>query len=296
MWTALAIAGSGVLAGALLGLRPSRAATWVDPLRAAGLGSGLLAVFVQLLPEAASDLGLLALLPFAVAVTLTGSVEWLMFRRTAGHDEHAHAHAHAVDARANLELGLFALGLHQLVEGVALGALASEPGAATLSNGGALFALAAHTIPVVAVFVLAARQVLGLGGALARSALLFGASTGGVALSSSALVLGWVSRSEGWVHAAVAGLLLHAILHVGTDLHGLGGARHAPQALRWAGFAAGAGLVLLSLLVHDTPLFESWRSGAVVLAGAALAVASHRATPHNHRHDHHDHKAQDVAI
>lgn len=287
MWVALAIAVFGVLVGVALGMRPSNAPAWIDPLRAAGLGSGLLAVFLQLMPEAAEDLGFLALVPFALAVLFASGVERLLFRRVGPQDEAAHAHAHEVDARANLELGFVALILHQFVEGVALGAIESDAHGAVTERAGVLFALAAHTVPVVAVFALAAKQVMGVPASLARGALLLSASAAGVLLSSSATVLGFVSESEGWVHGAVAGLLLHAILHVSADIHGLGAAPRTGAILRYAAFVGGASLVLVALLAKEHSGLDSWRGWAVVIVSAALALVVHRATPHNHhkRHD-----------
>lgn len=291
MWVALAIAVFGVLVGVALGMRPSNAPAWIDPLRAAGLGSGLLAVFIQLMPEAAEDLGFLALVPFALAVLFASGVERLFFRRVGAHDETAHAHAHDVDARANLELGFLALVMHQFVEGVALGAIESEAHGALAERAGVLFALALHTIPVVAVFALAAKQVMGVRAALLRGAMLLAASSSGVLLSSSSAVLGFVSESEGWVHGAVAGLLLHAILHVSADVHGMASTPRTSAPLRYLAFGVGASFVLVALLAKGQEALASWRGWVVVLVSGALAFLVHRATPHNH----HDHKHAGVA-
>ena len=79
-----ALATLAVLFGAGLGMSPIRRAEALRTVQAAGLGAGIVAVFLSLLPEAAEEVGGYALIPFAITFAFAGALERLLHAR--GHD------------------------------------------------------------------------------------------------------------------------------------------------------------------------------------------------------------------
>ncbi|NUP05758.1 MAG: hypothetical protein HOW73_06835 [Polyangiaceae bacterium] len=280
-----------VTLGAALGASRTAAERLLGPIRAAGLGSGALAVFGQLLPEAAHDLGFFSIVPFAVTLFGSAVLERILARPTALASNQA-----PKAARATFELGLIALGIHQLVEGVALGAIGVDshhPAGISVA-----LAISAHTVPLVAMFTLVISKTTGRAGALSRASVLLVASVAGVLASGLPRAAQAVESSHGWIHAGVAGLLLHAILHAAGPmrLHGHGhgdGHDHGHDHDHGDGLdrgwgipetgaaVAGAGLVLLGIVAAGTQ--DALRSSTtwVVLALALmLSALVHRAWPH----------------
>lgn len=265
-----------VAVGAAVGASHSTSSRYLRPIRAAGLGSGCLAVFAQLMPEAAEDLGLLAIVPFAVALFASTGIERAFMH--GAHEPHGHAHGEGVrGSRAAIELGFLALATHQLVEGVAMGALQVGSGNGKL---GVVVALSAHTIPLVAVFTLAISRVVSRRAALVRAALLGLAGVVGVVASGLPQAAGLVASYEGWIHGAIAGLLLHAILHAGS----LGDHEHKDRSWTWGERVAAAGGALLVVagvvVTHGLHALEAPIVWVVVALSIGLSVVAHRAFPH----------------
>lgn len=296
------LAMTAVVLGAVLGLGRGSPRS-LSMIRAAGLGSGCLAVFGQLLPEAAADLGYVSLVPFALALGASTFIERAFIHRGRGHDhgpahrdegEHGEANEGAAisatlvaaGARASLELGFAALAAHQLVEGLALGAVVLEsPGGA--ARIGLALALAAHTVPIVAMLALALRSTIGLGPTLMRLGGLVVISALGVASAALPLSRELLLPHEGWVHAAVAGLLLHAVLHaasppaLGHATEVARGRDYAVRALDAFGFVLGAALVTTSMIATGAiGLFQSVATWVVLVLSVAVALVIHRAWPH----------------
>lgn len=288
-----------VLLGGVLGVSRNASQQLLGVIRAAGLGSGCFAVFGQLLPEATEDLGVLALLPFALALLASTGAERVLM--TSKHWAHHHGRPDAngevasaiqdgvtraaAGVRTSLEIGLVALAAHQIVEGVALGALAN-PAAhhSAASRIGMIVALAAHTIPIVAMLALAFRAAVGLYSTIARVVALAMVSGVGVLVAGLPRASDLLAAQSGWIHAVVAGLLLHAVLHAASPQ--IGHEEHAPPStspriLQALGFAAGAALVVMGIVASDAMTgFLSLSTWIVVVLAGVLAVLMNRAWPH----------------
>ncbi len=261
-----------VLLGGGIGLRPG-ALSKLGWVRLVGLGAGLCAVFAQLLPESAEDLGLLALAPFGVALVLSVVVELGLRPRVGG------------GATMSIDLGFLALLGHQVVEGFALGTLettVTPKSTALLAMG----SLTIHTVPIVAAFTLAIRSLASPAAAAGRVLILAVGGALGAWFSSSEAAQAAVGGAEGWVHAAVAGLLLHAVSHV-AESHEHATSRVSPVA-RIGAVLFGLGLALPALMVHEPGHLFAPQS--LIVVGIALAfsslllIFSHRAKGHHHEH------------
>lgn len=283
-----------VVLGGALGVSRSASQHLLSVIRTAGLGSGCFAVFGQLLPEATEDLGVLALVPFALALLAsTGAERLLMTSSHWGHDRPKAddiaaalsdgAVRVAAGARTSLEIGLVALAAHQIVEGVALGAL-TLPNAhnSAASRMGMVVALSAHTIPIVAMLALAFRAAVGLYPTLARVGALALVSGVGVLVAGLPRASDLLAAQSGWIHAVVAGLLLHAVLHAASPQLGhVAPGPSSPRVLQAVGFFAGAALVVVGIVASDSMAgFQSLSTWVVVVLAGALAVLMNRAWPH----------------
>lgn len=275
MSLALLLAVLSVLLGAAVGLSRAASTRLLGPIRAAGLGAGTLAVFAQLLPEAAHDLGFFAIVPFGVALFASAGFErWMGRPAIPGGDTPAHG------PHATLELGLAALAIHQLIEGVALGAVGSGHHGA--SAAAVAFAISAHTVPLVAMFTLAMVASVGRGGALARSFALLLASVAGVGMAAVPAAAAAVEASHGVAHAAVAGLLLHALLHAAAPLSAAPAV--SSPLLNGVAAAAGAALVLAGIVLGESHhTLESPTTWAVLGLAVVLTLVVHKAWPHGPR-------------
>ena len=115
------------LLGTVLGLSGGQGRV-SGPLRSFAFVAAIAVVFGQLLPEALSEAGPIVILVFGAGVL----VPRLLFHHHHG-PGHGHGRTHGPDQfdddgahiRAGLLLGLFAMMLHQVGDGVALGAFAS---------------------------------------------------------------------------------------------------------------------------------------------------------------------------
>jgi len=157
-------------------------------------------VVTHLLPEALHELGPASVLLFLVGWFAPGLAHFIGQRSTRGQP------AHAV-----LEAGYWGLVVHHVADGVGLGTYTRLP----LSSGSHLdviVALAAHTVPLIAVISLAYRSTFGARSALIRSLGLALASVCGVLLSGL-VAAETIERVAPVIAAVAAGLLLHVVTH-----------------------------------------------------------------------------------
>lgn len=257
-----------VALGGAIGLSRAKV-TWFAIIRVIGLGAGCFAVFAQLLPEAAHEAGYWALIPFAI--TLLGSVLLELTVRTK---------ARAVPT-LSIDLGFLALLVHQALEGVALGALAATITPLSLAIL-MMVSLTLHTVPIVAAFTFAIRELSGRLAALSRVVLLAAVGALGAVLSSNTDPHS-LHGFGGLVHAGVAGLLLHAVTHV-ADAREAGPSRGVTV----GAFLLGLVLAAPSLWAIDADHLLTVESVIVVLSSALFAAVvlffTHRGHAGAHSH------------
>lgn len=204
MFVALFVALLAVALGLLLGLAPGAGQRAFGPLRTLALTAVLAVVGLHLLPEALGELRAVGLLVFAAAVALPRWIAWLPKRALP-------------EKRVGLELGFWALVIHHVGDGLALGAYGRVDDSGN-RHIDVLLALVLHTVPLVAVVAAGYAQAVGRRAAVLRSGALALASALGV------LLTGFVPESiaagaQAWVAAGVSGLLLHGLTHdLGHDL------------------------------------------------------------------------------
>lgn len=189
--------GIGTLFGLLRGLgeRVMRA------LRLVAMVATLCVVFAHFLPEAWEVLGPIVLLGVLFGLVISALPEWF----------HRGDHAHAGPTQASrlaIELGYLAVLAHSFGDGLALRSGATA--GASLSLGAAL-AVAAHSVPFVAWFVMTFEDALGRRQAIARACGLALATAVGVFVASHVFET-WKSV-EPWLLSVTAGLLLHLVFH-----------------------------------------------------------------------------------
>ncbi len=241
---ALAIAVGSVALGAILGLFDGAGARAVGPSHTFALVAAITVAASSLLPAALGEIGLIAIGAFLVGLIAPHAI--------------AHAFDHTRGSRAALELSFVGLLLHQLGDGLALGAYVG-PAHAGHSHTDVLLAIAAHTVPVAAVVVLTFREQRGRPAAIARAVLLALASVVGIALTEL-VPHAAVEQAEPWLAAVVAGLLVHVVSH-GTPPTA---PTRATRLIDLAALAAGVGLAVLGSTSHH---------GSVALGGPALDIA-----------------------
>jgi hypothetical protein len=224
-----AVAVAAVTLGLFLGLLPTGRARLAGPLRSFALAAALTVVVTHLLPEAFVELGAPALFVFAAATAVSAWAR--VVGRLAGGGEHSHA---------GLKAGYAGLVVHHVGDGLGLGAYGAATGEGH-AHTDVLLALAVHTVPLVAVVSFAFRASGGTRSAVLASSGLAAASVLGVGLSG--LVPSDLTHSlNGWIAAAVAGLLVHVVTHdLARDLPETHGAR----LLDLAAVALGVGVSLL---------------------------------------------------
>ncbi|MFO0548408.1 MAG: hypothetical protein U0271_08485 [Polyangiaceae bacterium] len=286
------IATLAVLLGTAVGVSGGAARRWLGPIQIAGLAAGTITVFFVLLPEAVHHLGWLALAPFAAAMlTASGLERWVGRKR---HRVASTDHDHDDAPLVGLELGFLALVVHQVIEAIAMGAL----GASDEHSLGVVVALGGHTVPIVAALAITVRAARGTRSAIGHGAALAGVTVAGVVLGQlpSAQSSGALERllaESGWMHAVVAGLLLHAVLDMlgpaltdrlvierGNGSRGF--VRVRATLADVVGMSAGA-------ILGGAPVLAQWEGVethgpvpgfVVVIAGAVIAFVAHKLMPH----------------
>ncbi|MGE0791663.1 MAG: permease [Sandaracinaceae bacterium] len=221
------IALGSVLGGALLGVAGRRSA--FSALNTFALVSALAVVLAQLLPDALAGAGLAALVVFAVGALGPTLLERLGRR---------------IGTRGawGLELGYWALFVHQLADGVGLATYGAGRHAGH-DHVAVLVAIAAHTVPIIALVTLVYHRRGGPKAVVLRIAPLAGAVIVGLFLPGLLPSEG-VERAEPWVTALVAGLLAHVVAHDWQPEHEPPRARSGRFADMLA-IALGIGLVVL---------------------------------------------------
>jgi hypothetical protein len=258
-----AVAVAAVALGLLLGLLPTGRASLAGPLRSFALAAALTVVVTHLLPEAFVELGAPALFVFAAATALPAWAR--VVGRLAGGGEHSHA---------GLKAGYFGLLVHHVGDGLGLGAYGDATDGSH-AHADVLLALAVHTVPLVAVVAYAFRSSGGIRSAVVASSGLAAASVLGVGMSG--LVPNDLTHAlNGWIAAAVAGLLVHVVTHdLARDLPRTHGAR----VLDLAAVALGVGVSMLGgeeeLTGLRAILFETLTRDLVAVApGIVIALVA----------------------
>ncbi|MEM9463306.1 MAG: hypothetical protein AAGF11_54695, partial [Myxococcota bacterium] len=171
---ALAITVGSILLGAVMGGVGHRKGSWLGPLRTFAVAAVGTAVVVQLLPEAVAEIGGGALIVFAAALALPGLVAPLARRLRPSLELSTH--------RVGAELGFYGFVAHQLAEGLALGTYAGHVHDGH-SHGSLVVAVAAHTLPLTALFIAEARAHGGRASAVRRMTAVVVATVVGFALA-----------------------------------------------------------------------------------------------------------------
>lgn len=205
MTEAIAITVASIVLGAVLGGLGRRGGSWQGPLRTFAVAAVGTAVVVQLLPESVAEIGGGALVVFVVALAVPGLVAPLVrsFRPSSTISSH----------HVGTELGFYGFVAHQLVEGLALGTVAGygqEHGGHTHQS--LVIAVAAHTLPLTALFVAEARAHYGRASALRRATAVVVATVVGFALAD-VVQERLHADLHTWLGAGIAGLLVHVIFH-----------------------------------------------------------------------------------
>ncbi len=260
MSTALLITLASVLVGGVLAAATSRGHALLDVLRTFAVAAVATLAAVQLLPEAVESLGAWALLLFVIALALPPSFAWA-WRKLTPHPERLTSHG------VGAELGYFGFVAHQFVEGLALGTY-TGPQHADHDHVGLVLAVAAHTVPLTALFIGTVLARRGPKPALRRVLALLVASSAGF------LAAGLVNRSvtdtvAPTLAALVAGFLCHVLLH-----------RHdeqprrttAVRALEVIAVLAGAALPLVAMHSHEVEAEHGGLQVALLDAWLELAL------------------------
>ena len=235
MLFALLVAVLSVLLGAALSFVPSTSRAVLGYMRTFATLAEVAVVVTHLLPEALRELGPLSILLFLAGWFAPALAHFIGQRSTSGRAQHA-----------VLEAGYWGLVVHHVADGIGLGAYTRLP-ADQGSHLDVIVALAAHTVPLIAVVSLAYRTTFGARSAVLRSLGLAAASVFGIGLSSLAAA----STIEGFapiIAAVAAGLLLHVVTHDLTE-----DPAHGPLARSLDLIVAGLGVAVSLLGVwHST--------------------------------------------
>lgn len=203
MIEAIAITTGSIVAGAAIGSVSRRQSPWMGPLRTFAVAAVATAVIVQLLPESVHEIGGGALLVFVAALALPGLLAPLARRLRVRSELSAH--------EVGTELAFFGFVAHQLAEGLALGTYAGD-GHAGHAHESLVLAVAAHTLPLTALFVAEALAHRSRRGAWLRTAVIIGATLAGFGLADVVHERVQVELHT-WGSAGIAGFLVHVIFH-----------------------------------------------------------------------------------
>ena len=235
--TAIALASIGL--GAALGLLPGSSPRAANPFQTFAIVTSVAVVLGQLLPESLGAVGVGALLVCGLGFAIPRVAERLAVRMRAP----ACIHDDAMCTDLGLEIGYIGLVLHHVGDGVALG-LYSGPLHQGHAHYDVMVAIASHTVPVIALVVLAFKTHRGAGSAGWRALGIAASTLLGVGLASL-LQPAQLAPWEPWLTALVSGLLLHIVAH------GWPAELRATPKSRLMDFAAiAAGLAIVSLAGH----------------------------------------------
>lgn len=265
MLLALLVAVLSVLFGAALSFVPSTSRAVLGYMRTFATLAAVAVVIVHLLPEALRELGPLSILLFLGGWFAPALAHFIGRRSTSGRTPHA-----------VLEAGYWGLIVHHVADGIGLGAYTRLPSAQG-SHLDVIVALAAHTVPLIAVVSLAYRTTFGARSAVLRSLGLAVASVVGILLSSLAAAA-TIERFSPIIAAVAAGLLLHVVTHDLTEDVARGSLARSLDLLV-AGL--GVSVSLLGVLHSDEPgtrefahaLLQLTERTSLVILVALLAAA-----------------------
>ena len=274
MLLALLVAVLSVLLGAALSFVPSTSRALLGYMRTFATLAAVAVVVTHLLPEALRELGPLSILLFLAGWFAPTLAHFIGRRSTSGRAQYA-----------VLEAGYWGLVVHHVADGIGLGAytrLPTDQG----SHLDVIVALAAHTVPLIAVVSLAYRTAFGARSAVLRSLGLAAASVVGIGLSS--LVAASTIEGVAPIIAAVAaGLLLHVVTHDLTE-----DPPHGPLARSLDLVMAGLGVAVSLLGVWDSTepgtlefahgLVQLTERTSLVILVALLAAAFSLRAPDRH--------------
>ncbi|HEX3776498.1 MAG TPA: hypothetical protein VHV51_18630 [Polyangiaceae bacterium] len=268
MLLAVLVAISSMMLGAALSFAPNSRGV-LGYLRTFATLAALAVVVTHLLPEALFELGPVSILLFLAGWFAPVLAHFVGQRSTSGRS-----------APAVLEAGYWGLMIHHVADGIGLGTYTRLP-SATGSHFDVVIALAAHTVPLIAVVALAYRVTFGLRAALVRSCGLALATLFGIALSSL-VAAQTIEHFSPLISAIAAGLLLHVVTHDLTEDPPRG---FVARTLDLVVAAGGVGVSLLGVergadpamwLFSERLLSLVERSSLVVLVGLAAAALSLR--------------------
>ena len=235
MFLPISIAVGSVFLGWVLGIvgnRESASRATASALSTFALVAALAVVLAQLLPDALGAVGLPALFVFGVAAAFPSVLRQIALKLGRSNQ----------NRRVGLELGYAGLLIHKAADGVGLATYGAGEHAEH-AHFDVLFAIAAHTVPLVAVLTISFYRARGLGSSVLRVGGLAVATVIGV-FATALIPESAHDAVEPWLTAAVAGLLLHIVAHDFRPKErprGLGA-----RVIDLVAVAAGLGLVLLA--------------------------------------------------
>jgi len=236
--TAIALASIGL--GALLGLMPGSAPRTANPFQTFAIVTSVAVVLGQLLPESLGAVGVGALGACGLGFAIPRMAERLAVRLRAP----ACVHDDAMCTDLGLEIGYIGLVLHHIGDGIGLG-LYTGPLHAGHTHYDVLVAIATHTVPVIALVVLAFKTHRGASSAGWRALGIAASTLLGVGLANL-LRPEQLAAWEPWLTALVSGLLLHIVAH-GWPVE-----LRATSRSRLMDFAAiGVGLAIVAFAGHS---------------------------------------------
>jgi len=237
-----------VAAGIGLALTPVFRRGLRGPAAAFAIAVAIAVVFGDLFPHAVEHIGVGALFWLGVGLFAPAVVERIAARIRPG-------------GSAGLHVGFLALCVHQVVDGIQVGA------GLTLQTGGWAIAgaVGAHSVPLVGAVTLGFAQRDGAPRALLRGAGLLVCTGIGVAIGDRGL--GWFD-ALGWLPALIGGLLLHVLWH---DLW-----EAPPQGARGRSIELGAfvlgGALPMAFMHFDEGEFSGALAELAVLAAPVLLL------------------------
>ncbi len=223
--------------GALLAWPRLRGARVTRVVETTAVVVTLVLVVGQMLPEVLSEAGFWGVVVFFATLGVPRVFEWMGQRRKSGPEknpeasldpectaEHSdHHHHHHPTHRVGLELMYGGLLFHRFLDGVGLGTYDLGVSGET-RRWEMVVAIAVHTVPVTAAALFTLGQHVHSRAAhqtqlIARALGLVLATGLGIHLVDQ-VPSEWVMSVGPWIHAGVAGMLLHVVLHDWLVPHG----------------------------------------------------------------------------
>jgi uncharacterized membrane protein YraQ (UPF0718 family) len=196
LFAALAVPLVAVAVGTFLALAGGASPRVLVPVRSFALAAVLVAVLTHLLPEAIATIG-----PWAIAIFAAGFAAPQLFGWLASRGAHGSGKGHG---RLATELGFIGVIVHQIGDGLALGAFRG--------HWDVVIAIGVHTIPLAAAVALGMLALYNRRAAINRAVLLAAATVIGVIITGAGGPM-IASDVAPWINAAVAGLLVHVLSH-----------------------------------------------------------------------------------